>query len=178
MPLVRNRSGQYEVYTGARYMTVTGASWRGEVRPLRTVTPAEAESLLEILGYPWGAPSGTAEPAPWVTASDEELLARIMSSRQAAKARALLRGDATGYRSQSEADQALCCLLAWWTRDARQIERIWLASAAGAREKVQRREDYRRRTIARALSLVRAQALSRAEQCEKAAAALRGLVAW
>lgn len=158
--LKRNRSGHYEVYTNARFMTVTGASWHEVARPLRTVTPAEAEALLSVLGYPWQAePTGgegarPAAPAPTATASDDELLARILASQQAAKARALLAGDATGYRSQSEADQALCCLLAWWTRDPAQIERIWLSSGAGQRAKVREREDYRKRTIRFALERV------------------------
>ena len=48
----------------------------------------------------------------------------------------------------SEDDAALCAHLAFWTRDAAQIERLWLSSPAVARLKTQGRADYRQRTIA------------------------------
>ena len=58
-------------------------------------------------------------------------------------------GDISAYGSPSEADQALCVLLAFWTdRDSNQIDRLFRTSAL-YRAKWER-EDYRNRTITHA----------------------------
>jgi primase-polymerase (primpol)-like protein len=46
---------------------------------------------------------------------DEEVLDRAMSAANGEKFAALWRGHVGGYDSHSEADMALCCLLAFWT---------------------------------------------------------------
>lgn len=62
---------------------------------------------------------------------------------------ALFDGDTSAYKSASEADQALCTLLAFWCdRDVSQIDRIFRQSKLH-RPKWER-EDYRNRTIAHA----------------------------
>jgi primase-polymerase (primpol)-like protein len=60
-------------------------------------------------------------------------------------------GDPSDYPSESEADAALCELLAYYGGpDPERIERLWLSSGL-ARPKTER-ADYRQRTIALALS--------------------------
>jgi primase-polymerase (primpol)-like protein len=49
--------------------------------------------------------------------------------------------------ANSEDDAALVAMLAFWTDDPRQIERLWLSSPCGQREKTQNRADYRATTI-------------------------------
>lgn len=153
----RSRLQAVEVYTSRRFLTVTGRALRvhdtyvalGEAYPLRHVSISEAKQLLLPLGYSETQPTQVAQAVS--TADDSALIERILASKQGAKFQRLLNGDTSGYPSPSEADEALCCMLAWWTRDAAQIERIWLASGLGQREKVQKRQDYRQRTIAFAL---------------------------
>ena len=90
--------------------------------------------------------------------SDEQLIGRASIVRNAKKFDRLWNGDAslwTGegaiYPSQSEADAALCALLAYWTqRDAARIDRLFRLSGL-MREKWNRR-DYRERTIAMAIA--------------------------
>ena len=63
-------------------------------------------------------------------------------------------GDLTAHAGDhSRADSSLCAHLAFWTgKDAAAMERIWMASPLGTREKTHTRADYRSRTIAEAIS--------------------------
>jgi putative DNA primase/helicase len=161
LALKRNRSGPFECYTAGRFFTFTGKPY-GDALPLRTVTPDQAIALLQILGYPWPAkpkagPAAPAAPRNGTAKAigDDELIGRMLASESGARIEALMDGDSYGYPSASEADQALVNHLAWWTnRDAAQIERLWLASKAGARSKTKSRPDYRKRTIESALALI------------------------
>ena len=60
-------------------------------------------------------------------------------------------GDTTGYGSQSEADLALCCILAFYSRgNMETIDRLFRESAL-CRDKWIKRADYRRNTIKKAI---------------------------
>ena len=83
--------------------------------------------------------------------TDEEVIRLAGKARNSAKFEALYRGDATGYESHSEADQALISLLAFYTQDEEQLDRLYRQSGL-CREKWTERADYRRRTIETALS--------------------------
>ena len=82
---------------------------------------------------------------------DEAVIARARAAGNGAKvARLFDRGDAGEYEDDdSRADQALVSLLAFWTRDAAQLDRLFRRSAL-FRQKWER-ADYRDRTIAKAL---------------------------
>lgn len=84
--------------------------------------------------------------------ADEEVLARARAARNGAKLAALYdAGDTAPYGGDdSAADLALCALLAFWTRDPRQLDRLFRRSSL-YRPKWER-ADYRERTIARALA--------------------------
>ena len=57
--------------------------------------------------------------------NDEELIARIQSSRFGKKFERLLNGDCSDYSSRSEADFAFICAMSRWTKNLEQIERIY-----------------------------------------------------
>jgi primase-polymerase (primpol)-like protein len=60
---------------------------------------------------------------------DDTLLAKAQRAANGEKFRRLWRGSTAGYSSQSEADLALCCLLAFWTgSDAGQMDRLFRQS--------------------------------------------------
>lgn len=153
LALSSNKKAPFEAYTSGRYFTFTGKVY-GESKPVRTVTKKDALVLLSIIGYPWGDVSSTTES--FVSSgkestsilTDEEIVSKLRLSKKS-EVSALYGGDTTGYKGDaSTADMALVSYLAFWTRkDFKQIERIWLASPLGQREKTQKREDYRRRTI-------------------------------
>lgn len=146
----RNRKGPLEVYDRGRYFVVTGNHMVG--------TPAtiedRQEQLDEVLARFLPAttePVLTAAPAP-VHLDDQELLDRARRARNGADFQALYTGSWEGrYPSQSEADLALCTMLAFWTgRDADRIDRIFRSS--GLYRPKWERNDYRSATIGNAIS--------------------------
>ena len=86
---------------------------------------------------------------------DSHVVERACAAANGEKLRALLAGDRSGYPSASEADLAAASLLAWFSDDPAQIERIMRASAL-AREKWDRHRTYLGDTIARAVADQRA----------------------
>lgn len=62
------------------------------------------------------------------TKSDEAIIEAINRSKQASKFSRLYSGDTSDYPSHSNADFALCSILAWWTNDFDQIDRIFRKS--------------------------------------------------
>jgi putative DNA primase/helicase len=60
--------------------------------------------------------------------SDTELIGQISNSKQGAKFDALYGGDICAYPSHSHADSGLIFILAWWTQDPAQIDRIFRSS--------------------------------------------------
>jgi hypothetical protein len=86
--------------------------------------------------------------------TDEEVLEKARAAKNAAKFSDLFdAGDVHRYHGgdDSAADQALLSILAFWTQDESQLERLFSDSALGQREKWRRRADYRKRTIKKAL---------------------------
>jgi hypothetical protein len=83
--------------------------------------------------------------------TDEEVIALAKGAKNAAKFEALWGGDASGYASHSEADQALISLLAFYTQDEDQLDSLYRRSDL-CREKWLKRPGYRRSTIEKALS--------------------------
>jgi len=82
--------------------------------------------------------------------SDKELVEKAMNAKNGDKFRALWEGNTNDYASQSEADLALCSMLAFWTGgDYSSIDRLFRQSGL-YREKWDR-EDYRDLTINKAL---------------------------
>jgi DNA-binding transcriptional ArsR family regulator len=95
--------------------------------------------------------SGSSSAAP----TDEQVIKKCRAAENAGKFSALFdRGDVHAYHGgdDSGADLALLRILAFWTQDGVQLERIFSSSALGRREKWRRRDDYRGRTILKALS--------------------------
>ncbi|MCL2411494.1 MAG: hypothetical protein FWC97_07615, partial [Treponema sp.] len=79
-----------------------------------------------------------------------DILDKIRSSRQGAKFSALFGGDASRYSSHSEADQALCNILAWWLQgDFNEIDRYFRQSGLYRADKWER-NDYRTVTLEKA----------------------------
>jgi AAA domain len=88
-------------------------------------------------------------------ATDEMIVEKCRAAENAEKFSALFdRGDVDAYHGgdDSAADLALLGILAFWTQDDGQLERIFSSSALGRREKWRRRDDYRMRSIAKALA--------------------------
>jgi hypothetical protein len=152
IPPGRNRKGRFEMYDRGRYFTVTGRHLAGTPRAIE-----ERQLQLEhVAGHVFGRPESTnghktLRPEFVSEVSDEEIIERAGAADNGEKFRRLWGGETTGYASPSEADAALCSILAFWTGpDPGRIDVLFRQSKL-CREKWIRREDYRHKTIERAL---------------------------
>ncbi len=116
LPAGSRRKGHVEMYDRGRYFTVTGDHLAG--------TPAEIQvreaELWAVHAKVFG-PILSTERAPASTRSsaihsDAEIIRRASDARNGAKFARLWAGNWQGeYLTQSEADSALCAMLAFWT---------------------------------------------------------------
>jgi putative DNA primase/helicase len=152
----RNRTGktdwggQFEVYDRGRYFAMTGAVGK------RRMIENRQEELDSLTGEmfpaigPHGSSNGNdAAPRAALDLDDAELLARARAAKNGSDFERLYSGR-HDYSSASEADMALCNMLAFWTGpDPDRISRMFRASGL-YREKWER-ADYAQRTIENAL---------------------------
>jgi primase-polymerase (primpol)-like protein len=160
LPPYGRKRGDVEMYCAERFFTMTGQRLKG--------TPATVgyrpDFVLALHREVWGeAPDLTTaaddpeRTIPALEIGDEDVLRLATESpHNGERFRRLWAGDTSDYARDdndgvSEADAALCELLAHYGGpDRERIERLWLRSGLGNREKVER-ADYRKRTIDTAL---------------------------
>lgn len=112
-----NRKGQLEVYSQGRFLTITGNHLEGT--PLTIERRQEALNALHERYFPSkqtaeAPPSATSSP---IFLSDSTLIKIAQNSKQGPDFTRLLAGEWQNiYESQSQADQAFCNMLAFWTR--------------------------------------------------------------
>lgn len=154
----------FEVYNESRYLTVTGRVLNGyrDVVDVQDVLDAMTAKLW--LAGEQGNVAGEREQQEYSTENNKEqatlnddsfLVQQASKGRRGEWFRSLYeKGALARYGGDhSRADMALLGELAFWTNgNARQMERLFSASALGQREKWQARQDYRKRTIQAALS--------------------------
>jgi primase-polymerase (primpol)-like protein len=105
------------MYEKKRFFTVTGDHVEGTPKSAKE----RPEELDEVYDEHIGAETtvdgdeGASSPSNTPTLSDSELIRRASAAKNGEKFQRLWQGKTTGYASQSEADMALCCLLAFWT---------------------------------------------------------------
>lgn len=113
-----------EAYDSRRYFTVTGRG-KGQIADGQAVI----DWLVKEYMTPEPTPVRTPQPTPQANfKTADEVIQRLRQSRQSHKFDALMRGDTTGYGSQSEADIALCSVIGFWTQDAPVIDTIFRQS--------------------------------------------------
>lgn len=145
-----------EIYDQGRFSCITNRPY-GIVRPMREATAEIAE-----IGNQYLSRSLKRESAPLFASPslrDGKILARASSAKNSAKFKRLYyEGDLGEYgEDASAADQALMCILAFYTIDEEQLERLFSQSALAKRDKWQSRSDYRERTITAPSSVFRNQ---------------------
>ncbi|TKX87207.1 hypothetical protein EXE43_04420 [Halorubrum sp. SS5] len=143
-PEGRNRAGDLEVYDRSRFFTVTGdhvpatpESVTAREDALATVVAAELRP--DDAGTSTTAPTSDAATTSTSTESpasdaavpvpDDELLERAENAANGEKFARLWNGSTSGYESHSEADLALCRMLAFWTGgDSARVDRLFRRS--------------------------------------------------
>ena len=143
LPAGRNRRGSIELYDTARFFTVTGDHL--EETPGRVArrqdaleaihreyvqdTDTDAKSESENRGTTNEQVSTDEGVNIDVDLEDEELLEKARNASNGEKFERLWSGSTAGYDSQSEADMALCYLLAFWTGgDHVRVDRLFRRS--------------------------------------------------
>ncbi len=138
LPDGRNRRGGIEMYDQSRFFTVTADHVDGTPTSIN-----ERQDALEAVHEEFVAEDDTDDDVDATTGGrrddlsqsqtldleDEILLEKARSAGNGEKFDQLWRGNTSGYASQSEADMALCCLLAFWTGGNRmQMDRLFRQS--------------------------------------------------
>src|SRR5918999_4820116 len=118
LPEGRNRKGRFEAYDRGRYFTVTGKHLVDTPQSIES----RQEELQSVVQRVFGEESknGHGEVSNATESvsnglSDNEILKKASGASNGEKFRRLWAGDTSGYTSTSEADQALCTILAFWT---------------------------------------------------------------
>ena len=138
---------EIEIYQSGRFFTVTGNKYCSAPESINDCTDAVLNIYNRYQAIPEGAERALSSASSTVGEcadvanttennasqavflSDSELLEKARASKGGAKFEALWRGDFSGYKSQSEADLALCALLAFWTADdAARMDSLFRAS--------------------------------------------------
>lgn len=162
LPDGRNRRGDIELYETARFFTVTGD--HVERTPSTIVPRGEALTAIhreylteESSDSETETDESEPEPSTAKSVPDKQLVDRAKNAANGDKFERLWRGNTGGYDSHSEADMALCSLLAFWTGgDATQLDRLFRDSGL-MREKWDERHyadgsTYGEKTIERAIA--------------------------
>lgn len=147
--------GAVEMYSSGRYFTVTGKHLSGT--PLTVEDRADQLTGLHARVFPGKGTGHIPNPAPPTVGklSDEKILDLATRARNGSRFTQLMRGDTSGNGGDdSAADLALCNILAFYTQDPDQIDRMFRLS--GLMRDKWNREDYRGATIQRAINGQRA----------------------
>jgi putative DNA primase/helicase len=157
------KTAQGEMYDRGRYLTASGHILPGR-RPTIASRQEAIDHLYTSLRAQQAGTKMVAEPSshgtePSPNVDDQIILNKAYASRNAAKFTRLWSGDTSDYAHQngdgtpndghSEADLALCRLLAFFTQDPQQLDRLFRQSKL-YREKWER-ADYRDGTVTRAI---------------------------
>ena len=147
------RRGNVEMYSEGRFFTVTG-NIVGAAKDIQERTAQAAAVHAKYLRRE-DAPKAANQPQD-LNLLDSELINKAMSARNGHMFRALWNGDISGYPSASEADLALCNLLAYWTNgNAYRMDALFRQSALYREGKWNKRhgaDTYGNMTINKALS--------------------------
>ncbi len=150
-PGERCRKAGMELYDRGRFFCVSGHHIVGTPTTIEDRHDVLAALYVETFGEDQNvehvvpcAPTATIE-------DDDKLIERAVAAANGEKLRKLWAGSIDGYPSASEADLALCSLLAFWCgKDRERIDRLFRRS--GLYDQKWERADYRERTINVALN--------------------------
>lgn len=157
LPPGGRKKGGVELYDQARFFTMTGLHVARTPPTIEPRQEAVARLHRQVFGVSVPSPQQVRSPAPALL-EDTAILDKARAAKNGAKFAALWEGDTSHHdHDESSADLALCEILAFWTQDPTQIDRLFRHSGL-MRDKwdAQRGEQtYGTRTIAKALALQR-----------------------
>ena len=122
----KNSRLNVEMYDSGRFIAMTG-------KAIFACEPSECADGLRYVFERYKTPSKasdwTSRPVDPATRHEDDWIIHHASAREGSKFPALFEGDWSGYSSQSEADLALCKILAFWTdNNPEAIDRLFRRS--------------------------------------------------
>lgn len=138
LPKGGRRRGKVEMYDSGRFFVTTGQP----ISEYAEVTECSERIRPLHEKYIGGGkePTANIRQTAALPQTADEILRAAANSKNGAKFKALYSGDISGYSSQSEADMALCNMLAFWTGcDAQKMDAMFRASGL-MREKWDRKQ--------------------------------------
>jgi hypothetical protein len=143
-----------EIYDQKRYFTVTGNHLAGTPDTINERGTA-LMGLCDELWPPQQVSSPTAQVTVGTSLSAPTVIQLLKKAKNSALFERLMDGDMSDYNTDhSRADEALLCLIAFYSRDPEVIDQVFRQSKLAERGKWNDRADYRDRTIAKALATV------------------------
>lgn len=135
LPGARSRTGDYEMYNKGRFFTLTGNLFEGKFRKIPKAAETQAainlmwDKYINVKKNLIDTPKPVSETP--LTYSDDKVLELCRKSKNAARFETLWKGDWSqyaGHGEQSSADTALVGMLAYYSDDFYQIDRIFRQS--------------------------------------------------
>jgi hypothetical protein len=154
LPPGGNRKGRFEAYDRGRYFTVTGRHLAGTPNTIEA-RQVQLEDVVKRVFGSFAAESENGHSTNGTTPmpnglTDDEIVNKALSASNGERFARLWSGDTSDYGSHSEADLALCGMLAFWTGgDPDRVDTLFRCSGL-YREKWER-SGYRDGTISEAL---------------------------
>ncbi len=139
LPPKGRRNGNVEMYESGRFFTVTGNLF-GNYTEIRENTEQIKPLHEKYIGGGASEPAARIASSPPLSMSAAEIVEAARKSRSGEKFSRLYGGDVSGYPSQSEADMALCNMLAFWTRRDPSMMDIIFRQSGLMREKWDRKQ--------------------------------------
>ena len=144
------KRAQIGLFDRTRFFALTGRTYQQSSLDLAD----HQETIDWLIGLMrrerWTKPKSMA--APESVPADSEIIERARRAKNGAKFERLWAGDwQSDYGSQSEADLALCCILAFWCGPDPSRIQLLFGQSGLARDKWSEREDYRQRTVQSAI---------------------------
>jgi primase-polymerase (primpol)-like protein len=155
-----SKKGNFEMYSKERYFAITGNIYKDFPKTINDIPFKHLDTLYKkyLLNLSTETKPKTINELKArnnLFLGDEEILSICEKASNSVKFNSLWRGNTIGYPSQSEAELALCNMLAFYTKDHNQLQRLLRASGL-YREKMDR-IDYIGTTIKKSLDMVREQ---------------------
>src|SRR5262249_50243063 len=152
LPPGTRKKGNIAIYTTGRYFTVTGHRLKNAPAVIETRQEA-IDWLFETFLKEEEKPKAERVNGngAW-NPSDAELLEKAFAAKNGDKLSRLFDGDVSDYPSPSEADMALCSMLAFWAADETQLDRLFRRSGLMREKWDEKHGDttYGERTISKA----------------------------